>query len=137
MADEVQNIRDARRLTAELIPLVEQAESQFRSARNWGFLDVFGGGMIVDLIKHTKLSSAGNTMSIINVKLNELQSVLGGIRIPTDYNMKVGDFATLADFVFDGAIMDIWMTGKIISSLNQVIQLKEKLYMLQDRLNRM
>jgi len=137
MANEIQNVERAKRLTEELIPLVEQAEGQFRSARNWGFLDVLGGGFVIDLIKHSKLNAASNTMQMINYRLNELQSVLGGVQIPVDYRMQVGGFETFADFIFDGALADMWMTGKIMSSLNQVTELKDKLYRLRDTLYRM
>lgn len=137
MTGDLQNIGYAKHLTQELISLLTEAEHQFKSARNWGFLDVMGGGFIVDLIKHSKLSSAGDTMEIVNSKLHELQRVLGGIQVPVDYRVNVGGFETFADFVFDGALADIWMTGKIISSLNQVTELKDKLYILQDRLNKL
>lgn len=134
MANDVQNINRARMLVDELIPLTEQAESQFRSARNWGFLDVVGGGFIVDLIKHSKLDRAGDTMQQINWKLNDLKNCLGGIQMSVDYTMNVGSFATLADFMFDGILADAWMTGKIMSSLNQVTELKNKLYRLREQL---
>ena len=133
MSNEPQ-VNVALDLVNQLIPLVSDAESKLASARNWGFLDVLGGGFIVDLIKHSKLNSASNTMSEVNYLMQQLQKVLGSIQFPVDYSMQVGGFSTFADFFFDSGIVDIYMTSKIMSSLTEVRKLKDKLYSLKGKL---
>lgn len=136
MNNEVQ-INEALNLINQLIPLVNEAESSLASARNWGFLDVMGGGFITDLIKHSKLNKASGAMNQVNYLMQRLQQILGSIEMPMDYRMQVGDFATFADFFFDGAIADIYMTSKIMSSLTEVRNLKSKLFTLKARLEGM
>lgn len=136
MANDVQ-VAEAITLTNQLIGEVESAERSLSSARNWGFLDVLGGGFVVDLIKHSKLNQATNTMNQVNYLMQKLQHCLGSIQMPGDYTMQVGNFATLADFLFDGAIADIYMTSKIMGSLDEVRKLKAKLYELKARLESM
>ena len=133
MADIVQ-VNQAINLTNQLIGELEQAERQLSSARNWGFLDVLGGGVIVDLIKHSKLNNAKISMDRVNYLLQELKRVLGGISMPGDYSMNVGGIATFADFFFDSGIVDVYMTAKIMSSLNEVRNLKNRCYELRSRL---
>ena len=133
MADIVQ-VNQAINLTNQLIGELEQAERQLSSARNWGFLDVLGGGVIVDLIKHSKLNNAKISMDRVNYLLQELKRVLGGISMPGDYSMNVGGIATFADFFFDSGIVDVYMTAKIMSSLNEVRNLKNRCYELKNRL---
>ncbi len=135
--NEVQNVFEARRLINELIPLVEDAEKNFKSARNWGFIDVFGGGFLTDVIKHVKLNSASSRMNEITCKMQELQRVLNDISIPSDYRMQMGGFSIFADFIFDGAIADIYMQSKIMSSLEEVKKLKNNLHKVRDMLCRM
>ena len=130
-------VNQALNITGELIPLVEKAEKHLSSARNWSFLDVLGGGMFVDLIKHMKLGNATQIMDRVNYLMEELQRTLGSINIPEDYRMNVGGFLTFADFFFDNAFMDAFMTSKILSSISQVRDLKQKLYTLRDRLEQM
>ena len=113
---------------------MEEAERHLSSARNWSFLDVLGGGFIVDLIKHSKLGNASNVMNEVNYLMQRLQHVLGAINIPQDYTMNVSGFLTFADFFFDNAFMDAFMTSKILTSINQVRDLKNKLYTLKSRL---
>jgi len=132
----LQNINNAKNTIRQLLPLVELAEREFRSARNWGFLDIFGGGLLVDLFKHSKLSSAKDTMNQIANLLSILQSQIKDLTIPVDYRMQFG-FSTFADFLFDGAFFDIYMQTKIMNSLEQIKQLKTKLQTLLDMLGRM
>ena len=134
MANDLQ-VNQALNLTNQLISELDQAERQLSSARNWGFLDVLGGGVIVDLIKHSKLNNAKISMDRVNYLLQELKRVLGGISMPGDYSMNVGGIATFADFFFDSGIVDVYMTAKIMSSLNEVRNLKNRCYELRSRLS--
>jgi hypothetical protein len=133
MANELQ-INQALSLTDQLISELDQAERQLSSARTWGFVDILGGGLITDLIKHSKLNNAKLSMERVNYLLQELKRVLGGISMPGDYSMNVGGFETFADFFFDSGIVDVYMTAKIMSSLNEVRNLKNRCYELRNKL---
>ena len=135
MPENSLQINRALTLTDQLISCLEDAERQLSSARNWGFIDVLGGGLITDLIKHSKLRNAQTTMEHVNAIMQELQQVLGSISIPGDYRMQVGGFATFADFLFDCGIVDIYMTAKIMNSLTEVKKLKDRAYELKRRLS--
>lgn len=139
MIDMENNIQisQALNLTDQLISCLDDAERQLSSARNWGFLDVLGGGFIVDLIKHSKLNNAKYSMERVNYLMQELQRVLGSIAIPNDYRMEIGGFSTFADFFFDCGIIDVYMTAKIMNSLNDVRRLKDKCYDLKNKLRGM
>ena len=133
MAENPQ-VNDAISLTNQILEYVEQAEHSLSSARNWGFFDVLGGGFITDMIKHSKLNHARNAMDSVNYLMQRLQQTLGSIQIPADYRMQIGNFATFADFFFDGVFADVYMVSKIMQSLDEVRNLKKKLYELKARL---
>ena len=135
MPENSLQINRALTLTDQLISCLDDAERQLSSARNWGFIDVLGGGLITDLIKHSKLRNAQTTMEHVNAIMQELQQVLGSISIPGDYRMQIGGFATFADFFFDSGIVDIYMTAKIMNSLSEVKKLKDRAYELKRRLS--
>lgn len=130
-------INQALNLTDQLITCLDEAERHLSSARNWGFLDVLGGGLLVDLIKHSKLNNAKYSMERVNYLMQELQRTLGNISVPNDYRMQIGGFATFADFFFDSGIVDVYMTAKIMSSLNEVRRLKDRCYDLKSKLQGM
>ena len=127
-------VTEAINITNQILEYVEQAERSLSSARNWGFFDVLGGGFIVDMIKHHKLSKARYSMDSVNYLMQRLQQVLGSLQLPADYRMQIGEFATFADFFFDGVFADIYMQGKIMQSLDEVRKLKSRLYELKSRL---
>ena len=127
----LQRIRNAQAILDELFPLVDEAERQFKSARNWGFIDIFGGGLIVNMIKHFKLGSVSETMNRIQALLQRLQSTVSHISIPADYSMSTATFATFADIVFDGIVADVYMQSKIMTSLDQVRMLRAQLEQVQ------
>lgn len=135
MQNSLEQISGAKQTISQILPLIERAEDKFRSARNWGFLDILGGGLITDFIKHSKLNSASYDMNEIAALLQRLQSQLSGLVIPTDYRMQMGGFSTFGDFIFDGAIFDIYMQSKIMSSLDQIRSLKNKLIQLNSTLS--
>lgn len=127
-------VSEAINLTNQILGYVEQAERSLSSARNWGFFDVLGGGFITDLIKHSKLNRARSAMDDVNYLMQRLQQVLGSIQMPADYRMEIGNFATFADFFFDGVFADVYMVSKIMQSLDEVRRLKGKLYELKVKL---
>ena len=134
MTNNIKEINDVQLIINQLLPLIDEAERKFTSARNWGFLDILGGGFLVDLVKHTKLSSASSTMNQINYLLRDLQRELKEVVIPTDFSMNSGTFSTFADFVFDGVLADVYMQSKIMTSIEQIKELRRRLLILRDKL---
>lgn len=136
--DFLQKKTDALCVLDRLVPLVFDAEKRLSHARNWSFIDVLGGGFLVDIFKYLNIGRAKNSMDEADRLLRELSSILGGMEIPVDYRMQLGGFATFADFVFDGFIIsDVYMAGKILASLDQVKELKRRLVALQVQLQSM
>ena len=118
----------------EILSLTNEAKSKFKSARNWGIFDIFGGGLIADLFKHSNLNSVKSLMERISCNLEQLHFILGTIIIPEDYRMNMNGFITFADFVFDDIFFSTWMTFKIISGIDQVNELENKLLTLKTHL---
>lgn len=131
---EKREIDDCLRIIDRLLPLIGEAERQFSSARNWGFLDMLGGGFLTDIIKHSKLSRASGCMNEINYLLRDLERELKDIQFTTDYSMNTKTFSTFADFLFDGILADTYMQSKIMSSLDQVRELHHRIEFIQARL---
>ena len=134
MTNNIKEINDVQLIINQLLPLIDEAENKFRKARNWGFFDILGGGFITDLIKHSNLGAASNIMNQINYLLHDLQRELKEVVIPTDFSMNTASFSTFADFVFDGILADVYMQSKIMTSMEQIRELRSRLLILRDRL---
>jgi hypothetical protein len=90
---------------------LRSARNYLGSASNWGLWDIFGGGLISGLVKHSKMSDAEREVNAAKYSLQkfsrELQDVSGYSSIHID------DFITFADFFFDGLVADIIVQSKI------------------------
>lgn len=134
MSNSTKDINEVQAIIDRLLYLIREAKGCFTSARNWGFLDILGGGVITDLIKHYKINSARGIMNEISYNLKELHREMKDLTIPDDMQMEMGGFSTFADFVFDGFLADAWMQSKIFSSLDQLEQLENRILDLDRRI---
>lgn len=96
------------------------ASEKLNSARNWGLLDLLGGGFITDLIKHSKMNDASNYLEDAKRDLHIFQRELRDVQVPLDIRLDVGDFLTFADFFFDGLVADYLVQSKIGEARKEV-----------------
>lgn len=135
MTNNLKEINDVQKIIDEILSLIDEAETKFNKARNWGFFDILGGGFITDLFKHSNLDSASDIMNKINYLLKDLQRELDEVVTPTDFYMNTNTFASFADFIFDGVLADAYMQSKIMSSLKELKNLRSTLLNLKSKLS--
>lgn len=130
-------VKNALETIDELLPLLEDAESNFDSAHSWGIFDMLGGGALTTFIKHSRIDDANRDMDEINLLLQQLTHQLGDINFPEDLKLELGDFATFADFFFDGFLIDAFVASKITESIEKIRETKEKLEDIKRKLKTM
>ena len=135
MTNNLKEINDVQKIIDEILSLIDEADTKFNKARNWGFFDILGGGFITDLFKHSNLDSASDIMNKINYLLKDLQRELDEVVTPTDFSMNTNTFASFADFIFDGVLADAYMQSKIMSSLKELKNLRSTLLNLKSKLS--
>ncbi len=109
---------------------LKEAQNRLNSARNWGIFDMLGGGLITDLIKHSKMNDASAYLEEAKRDLLVFQKELLDVQGTIDLKVDVDGFLTFADFFFDGIIMDYVVQSKIAEArrqIEQAIPLVEKL----------
>lgn len=97
---------------------LEIAQEKLNSARNWGIVDLLGGGFITDMIKHSKLNDASSYIEDAKRDLRIFQRELRDVSI--SLHMDIGGFLTFADFFFDGLVADFLVQSKIAEIREQV-----------------
>ena len=60
------------------------AREELQKAGNWGIVDLFGGGFITNLIKHSKMDNASHLMENAKYDLKKFQKELRDVTINTD-----------------------------------------------------
>lgn len=101
---------------------LKNALDALNSARGWGIYDMFGGGFIAGMIKHSKMNKASNYIEQAKIDLRNFSRELGDVREYTDVNLSTGDFWGFADWFFDGLLSDWVMQDRINDARNQVQQ---------------
>ncbi len=101
---------------------LKEAQNKLNSARNWGIFDMLGGGLITDLIKHSKMNDASTYLEEAKRDLLVFQKELQDVQGTIDLKVDVDGFLTFADFFFDGIIMDYVVQSKIAEARRQIEQ---------------
>lgn len=99
---------------------LREAENQLNSAKNWGVVDLLGGGLFTDLMKHSKMGNARECLEQAKRDLQGFSRELEDVNISQALNLNTGDFLTFADFFFDGLIADWLMQDRINDARRQV-----------------
>ena len=100
---------------------LQQVRQNLSSAGNWGIVDILGGGLITNLIKHDKISRAQANMEQARAALQNFQRELRDLdTVPTEIALDVDGFLTFADFFFDGFLADVFVQSKIDQARQQV-----------------
>ena len=111
--DERREIREAIAAGESALSSLRDAERKLQSARGWGLMDMFGGGIISGAIKHSRVSEAQRYIDDARMKLSRFRNELSDIQSVGDLDIRVGDFLTFADFFFDGFLADIMVQSRI------------------------
>ena len=85
---------------------LKTARDNLNSAKNWGLLDMFGGGFFSTMLKHSKIDQARQNMEQAKYDLRNFSRELNDVNIACDLNINIGDFLSFADYFFDGFVAD-------------------------------
>lgn len=96
------------------------AQDELSSAKSWGIVDLLGGGLITDMIKHSKMDRASSYMETAKHDLRVFQRELKDVTVNADFQINVGDFLKFADFFFDGLVADYLVQSKIADAKKEV-----------------
>ncbi len=100
---------------------LERVIDSLRSAKNWGTVDMIGGGLIATAVKHSRLDSARESIHQLQHALRNFQRELADVGAATDLEVDIGSFATFADYFFDGLIVDWMVQSRINNSLDTAL----------------
>ena len=118
---KLKELREAIAAGNSAITSLESVRDSLESAEGWGEWDLFGGGLITDLVKHSRIDDANAEVRITQRLLGQFKTELADINLSADMiAIDTGSFLCFADFFFDGLIADWMMQTKINESLESV-----------------
>lgn len=117
MRREVNEARQAGKLALQSL---YRAREKLGSARNWGLLDLFGGGFFTDLMKHSKIRDASVYVEEARKNLLIFQRELQDVDALVNLRVEINSFLSFADFFFDGLVADYLVQRGIADAREQV-----------------
>lgn len=96
------------------------ARENLNSAKNWGLVDMFGGGFFTTMMKQSRMDQAKRNMDLAKLALRNFSKELKDVNIACNLNLDMGVFLTFADYFFDGFAVDWMVQERINKARNQV-----------------
>lgn len=115
-----QEMQEAVAAGERALSSLKMARDKLNSARSWGIVDLLGGGLFTDIMKHSRMNDASVHMETAKRDLLIFQKELKDVNVPMDLRMEVGGFLSFADFFFDGLVADYLVQSKIADARGQV-----------------
>ena len=92
---------------------LDQMIGQLDSAAGWGTWDILGGGMLATMAKHGRMNDAQNATFQARQAISRFRTELADVRDMELPQVQVGEFATFADYFFDGIFVDWYIQSRI------------------------
>ncbi len=103
------------------------AKENLDSARNWGFLDMFAGGLATSLVKQSKMKKARQNMEQAKWDLRNFSEELKDVNMISHLDIETDDFLSFADWFFDGFFVDWMVQDRINTARDQVDEAIQRL----------
>jgi hypothetical protein len=135
---DIKEIGEAVAAGNDVLAGLDNVIAYFRSASNWGIVDLVGGGIIVTAVKHSKIDRAKAGINDVQNRLGRFKRELADLRTGPDsaWRIEISSFEKFADFLFDGLIFDWIVQSKIQKSLAAAREMRGRVEAMVENLRR-
>lgn len=125
-------IQEAMEVGNQALDITERVLKELKSAEDWGTFDVFGGGLLSDLQKHSHLDSAQEMIEYLQEKLRRFRTELADVNMENraEFQVNIQGFLRFADYFFDNIFTDWTVLNRISESKKQVLETKTEILQL-------
>ncbi|SHJ69397.1 hypothetical protein SAMN05444401_3603 [Clostridium amylolyticum] len=124
---EAKELREAINEGDNLLNAIENLMESLNGARNWGTVDMLGGGLLSTHLKHQHIDEARDYMSEVKRYLGRFQRELKDVYSEEGLDINIGSFATFADYFFDSFFVDWYIQSSIKEALSNTSTLKDRI----------
>lgn len=118
-----------------IINQIQDIMESLDRAEGWGTWDLFGGGLISTMAKHSNLDNAEQQIQQLQDLLGRYKTELADVKIHAKMQAKIEGFLYFADFFFDGLFADWAVLDRIQNSQSQVEDTHNQVKQIQSQLN--
>lgn len=121
----------------EVLSCLNAADGSLGEAENLGTWDMLGGGTFTTMMKHNTLDEARDYVDQAQRALSRFRTELADVDLISRAQVSIGDFATFADYFFDGLFADMAVQEQIEQSRDSVIRAVDEVERVLDQLEDM
>lgn len=111
----------------EALATTDQIAASLDSAEGWGTWDLFGGGLLSDMAKHSHLDDAQAQVEQLQSQLRRFKTELADVAIDADFQVSIDGFLRMADYFFDGIFADWAVLDRIHQSQEQIGETRNRI----------
>ena len=122
MYDRQKEIAEAITAGERALSSLAAAEKSLSSAKNWGIVDLLGGGMLTTFIKRSHMKDASAYLEEARENLRIFRSELSDVDTLDDALLDRSVFLSFADYFFDGFVADFLVQSRIQETRRKIAQ---------------
>lgn len=121
---DLRELEEAIRADDAVVSSLDGAISSLKGGRNWGTVDILGGGLFTTAVKHGGVDEARGWVHRAHQHLRRFRRELVDLGLAEGLDIDIGTFATFADYFFDGLIADWVVQRRINRSLDRAVDMR-------------
>lgn len=137
LSNQEKELKEALREGQHALRMTDTVLESLESAKSWGTWDAFGGGMIADMAKYSKLNEAQDYIERLQQQLRRFRTELVDVTIDTEFEINIDSFLQFADWFWDNVFTDWAVLEKIRNLQNQVRNTKRQIELVLQKLQEM
>ena len=122
MYNQQKEIEEAIAAGEKALSSLAAAEKSLSSAKNWGIVDLLGGGMLTTFVKRSRMREASDYLEEARESLRIFRSELSDVNLPDSSLLDGSDFLAFADYFFDGFVADFLVQSRIQETRRKIEQ---------------
>lgn len=116
------------------IKCLRKAHDELNGAKNWGIVDILGGGMLTTFLKRNKMNNAESDIAEAKRAMQVFQKELYDVDTRFQLDLNTSDFLAFADYFFDGVVADFLVQSQIKKTQREILLAIKKIEELRNQL---
>lgn len=102
------------------VEALNRAESALSGARSFGLWDMFGGGFISGMLKHSKMDEAQRELENAQRELARFKKELADVQMTGQINIRFDGMVKFVDLFCDNILVDMLVQSRIKDMMNNL-----------------
>lgn len=109
--------QEARAAVQTTLNMIEDIKGELRSAKGWGWVDLFGGGAITSMIKRGKINAINQRLKALQQQMETMVKEIRDVEGLQNLQLADGIIDQLFDVIFDNPFTD-FMVQRDLNEIN-------------------